>query len=255
VTQTTPSTVSRLRVGLGTFVAVEAASRDPKTAARGIEAAFEAVRTIERVMHPELAGSDLPRLASGGPGAPLAVHPWTWAVLELCGEIHAASRGIFDPCLPGSPGRLRDLELLPDARVRPRARVLLDLGGIAKGFAVDRALEALASAGCESGLVNAGGDLAVFGPREHHIVCRGSASPLMLRDAALASSAVGEASRPSGHRGHYHGVSGMFASRGRVSIIAPSAALADALTKCLLWCEGTPAEELLRRFGARRVAG
>ena len=39
----------------------------------------------------------------------------------------------------------------------------LDLGGIAKGFAVDKAVESLMADGIKSGCVNAGGDLRVFG--------------------------------------------------------------------------------------------
>jgi FAD:protein FMN transferase len=253
----TPHTLSRLRIGLGTFVAVEATSDDRDVAVRGIAAAFEAIRTVERVMHPQLADSDLRRLCAGAERAPVNVHPWTWAVLALCRELNEASRGVFDPCLPTAPGRMRDIELLSGVRVRAHARVALDLGGIAKGYAVDRSREALERAGCEAGLVNAGGDLAVFGPDEHRIVCRGSGErgrPLTLRNAALATAAVAEPSRPSGHRGHYHGVSGALATTGRVSIVAPNAALADALTKCLFWCDHASAQSLLRRFGAHRIA-
>jgi FAD:protein FMN transferase len=231
--------LSRLRVSLGTFVAVEAAAESDEIAAGGVEAAFEAIQTVDRLMHPERLDSDLARLSEAAEGVAVSVHSWTWAVLALCRELHEVTHGIFDPCLPSSPGRMPDLELLEGARVRRGARIELDLGGIAKGYAVDCALEALRNAGCESGLVNAGGDLAVFGPREHEIVLSGSggaARSIRLRDAALATSEVAAPSRPSGHRGHYHGVTGELAGRGRVSVIAPRTAVADALTKCLLWC-------------------
>ena len=49
--------------------------------------------------------------------------------------------------------------------------IRIDLGGIAKGFAVDRALDVLRGRGLVRGLVNAGGDLAAFGPEPelvHH---------------------------------------------------------------------------------------
>jgi FAD:protein FMN transferase len=245
--------LSRLRVALGTFTAIDAAADSHETAARGIEAAFEAIRTVDRLMHPERADSDLARLSEAAVGVAIKVHPWTWAVLALCRDLHEVTHGIFDPCLPSSPGRMSDLDTLDGARVQCRARLELDLGGIAKGYAVDRALEALKTAGCQSGLVNAGGDLAVFGPREHEIVFGGAgdARSIRLRDAALATSEIAAPSRPSGHRGHYHGVTGELADRGRVSIIAPCAAVADALTKCLLWCDRESAQELLRRYDAR----
>ena len=54
------------------------------------------------------------------------------------------------------------IELLPENGVRfQRPGIGIDLGGIAKGFAVDRAVETLKRLGVLGGVVNAGGDLAV----------------------------------------------------------------------------------------------
>src|SRR5581483_5100056 len=85
---------------------------------------------------------------------------------------------------------------LPDHRVRFRStEVMIDVGGIAKGFAVDRAVAALRDFGIPGGMVNAGGDLRAFGvePRAVHVrdprdpgrsVCR-----VDVADEALASTA------------------------------------------------------------------
>jgi FAD:protein FMN transferase len=55
--------------------------------------------------------------------------------------------------------------LLPPRHVRfANPNITIDLGGIAKGFAVDRAIAALRDHNVRQGLVNAGGDLAAFGP-------------------------------------------------------------------------------------------
>jgi thiamine biosynthesis lipoprotein len=87
------------------------------------------------------------------------------------------------------------IQLLPDKHVRFTDPVQIDLGGIAKGFAVDRAVEALQRRGITDGLVNAGGDLRVFGPRSHPIDIRDPRQPertmfrVALADMALASSA------------------------------------------------------------------
>ncbi len=254
--QAAPHVRSRLRIGFGTFLAIDAESDDPDIAAHGIEAAFDAMRIVERLMHPTRADGDLAPLSAIAENRCLAVHPWTWEVLDLCRHLNEASQGIFDPCLPASVGRMRDVDLLPGSRVRLNAPLRLDLGGVAKGYAVDRAIDALRRAGCVGGLVNAGGDLAAFGPRPRRIVCRGFGTTglaMELRDAALATSAVGDPSRPSEHRGHYHGVSGQFASAGRIGVIARRATVADALTKCLLWCDRASADELLGRFDAGRL--
>ena len=140
-------------------------------------------------------------------------------------------------------------------RVIPHARLRLDLGGIAKGFAVDRAIDALRMAGCHAGLVNAGGDLAVFGDHDRDVLCRNGrgTSIVTLRNAALASSTVENESRPAEHRGYYNAADRSAIVSGSVAITAPSAAIADGLTKC--WLAGDSASNiaLLETFGARRI--
>jgi thiamine biosynthesis lipoprotein len=252
--QAATSVLSRLRVGLGTLVAIDAEADDGETGARALEAAYQAVRSVERLMHPTRYDSDVARL-NAFPRGVVTVHPWTFEVLGLCVRLSGLSDGVFDPCLPASRGRLRDVELVGDGGVIVHAPIQLDLGGVAKGYAVDRALEALRAKGCAGGLVNAGGDLAVFGPHPQRIMYRGPewGDVVELREAALATSVVGAAARPSEHRGHYHGVSGASASRGSVCVVATSAAAADALTKCLLWCDRVAGEEMLAHFAARRL--
>ncbi len=246
----------RLRPGLGTLVAVEAEARLDSIAQQGISAAFEAVARVERLMHPSRIGSDLAALAVTPCGTSLAVHPWTWEVLELCQRLNVLSRGIFDPCLDVSPGRMRDLELAQSYHVVPHSRLTVDLGGVAKGYAVDRALEALRDAGCDGGLVNAGGDLAVFGARGHKIVCRvgGDASAVVeLHNSALATSDVASPDRPVEHRGYYHGADRGAVISGNVTVMAASAAVADALTKCLLSGDHSLNQTLLDAFEATQI--
>lgn len=251
---------SRLRVALGTFVAIEAEASNETTARAGIEAAFEAILTVQTLMHP-IRGTDLAALAVGPPGTPVRIHPWTWEVLELSRQLNRASRGIFDPCLAEAPGRMADLQLLPAASVVAHAPVRIDLGGIAKGYAVDCAVAALRGAGCIGGLVNAGGDLAVFGRRSHQIVCgptHGTGVLVTLRDAALATSdatlsASLEALRPAEHRGYYDGRGRHATVSGKATVIAARAAIADGLTKCLLSAPREMSSALLATFEASQV--
>jgi thiamine biosynthesis lipoprotein len=247
-----PDTVSRLRVALGTFVALEAEARTPRIAEAAIAAAWDAILTVERVMHPERSGSSLAELNDAAPGTRVELHPWTWEVLRLSRELHAASDGSFDPCLPGSAGRLDALELLERHCARTRARLRVDLGGIAKGYAVDRALESLRRAGCGGGLVNAGGDLAAFGARSYPIYCGGGTGERVfeLANAALATSDADEPRRPPEHRGLYHGIDGHRIT-GRATVTAPRAVWADALAKCALMCPPAQRDALLARYQAR----
>jgi thiamine biosynthesis lipoprotein len=247
--------VSRLRVALGTFVAIETEAAGEDIAVRAIDGAFEAIRLVERLMHPT-RGTDLAALSDCAPGTKLSLHPWTWRLLELCARLHRASRGRFDPCLSTAPGRFADLKLLEPCRVTAHVRMHVDLGGIAKGYAVDRALDALRKAGCEGGLVNAGGDLAVFGPKEYTITCAGAAGDariVRLREGALATSDALSIARPSEHRGYYHGLDRTVPVSGRVTVRAASAALADGLTKCLLCGEDASSARMLRSFGAELI--
>ena len=71
----------------------------------------------------------------------------------------------FEPIIPGEPGgRWRGIKVDPIRRhVTLPAGIKLDFGGIAKGMAVDAALESLRQNGVSHAMVNAGGDLAVLG--------------------------------------------------------------------------------------------
>jgi FAD:protein FMN transferase len=247
---------ARLRVGLGTFVAVEADATEEALAERGVIAAYQAVQTVDELMHPTREGSDVAALNRCVPGARLEVHPWTWEVLELAQRMHRASQGVFDPCLNEAAGRMCDLELCDGYRVAVARPVRMDLGGIAKGYAVDRAVAALRAAGCHGGLVNAGGDLAVFGESSRRIVygVRGRRGSVVdLANAALASSDVASASRPSEHRGYYHGKTRLSPEPAVVTVVAGCAAIADALTKCLLFGDGDSNQRLLDSFDARQL--
>src|SRR2546430_14747573 len=116
-------------------------------------------------MHPEREGSEVARITSAPLSVHTPIHASTWEVLRLAQRLNELTQGVFDPCLPSSPGRMSDLELSgasagPSPWVARRASLALDLGGIAKGFAVDRAIAALRAHGCD-----AGGGEARGGPR------------------------------------------------------------------------------------------
>lgn len=247
---------SRLRPALGTVVAIEAAAKTLEISDLGLAAGFEAIGMVERLMHPTRGGSELNALRQAPLHAPLRLHAWTFAVLELCKRFNRLSDGLFDPCLPISAGRLSDLELRGSTDVLLHAPLHLDLGGIAKGFAVDRALDALRGAGCSSGLVNAGGDMAAFGEPERKILCRradGRGVLVNLGDAALATSDTEQDSPPSEHQGYYHGRQVDLRLKGFAAVMAPNAATADALTKCVLAGDTMVTARLLIACGARQI--
>ena len=251
----------RLRIALGTWVAIEAAAESEATAAGALEAAFAAVSEVERRMHPEREGSDIARINSAPLRVQTPIHASTWEVLTLAQRLNELTRGVFDPCLPLRPGCLTDLELsdpCPDSAPWGvcRAPLALDLGGIAKGYAIDCAIAALRAGGCHAGVVNAGGDLRLFGARPETLLLRHGDhgyQPLVVQNAALAVSDLDEPRRPPGHRGYYVRTGAMAAWRRYAAVLAPDATIADALTKCVLLCSEQRARRIAAEWGARVV--
>jgi FAD:protein FMN transferase len=266
----------RLRVALGTWVAIEAkAPGGAEVEQAAINAAYAAINSVERAMHPHSPGSDLARINTAPLHTPVRVQPDTWRLLQFARRLHDLSDGVFDPCLPSLPGRFQDVELGTEPILICHARVEIDLGGIAKGHAIDRAVEKLSELGCSAGLVNAGGDLRVFGEREEIILLRRAGEapdptidagqsarvgvsewegatyrPLALKNAALAVSDFDATDRPIEHQGYYNRT-----GRGRTqryaAVIAKNAMAADALTKCVLLCSPERSAYVLRELEAQ----
>jgi len=247
---------------MGTWVSVEAAAESHEAALTGVEAAYRAVQQVERRLHPSREGSELRRVHTAPLHTPVPIEATTWQLLRLAQSVYALSEGIFDPCLPSQPGRLGDLRLSDPVSDSPwalcRVPLALDLGGIAKGYAIDCAIEALRAAGCEAGVVNAGGDLRIYGRSDTVLLrhCDGSCVPFALRDEALAVSDLGTDAgrRPAEHQGYYCRSGEMRKVRRYAAVVAASAAIADALTKCVLLGGERCAAHALRALGARRVA-
>ena len=113
-----------------------------------------------------------------------------------------------------------------------------DLGGIAKGYAVDCAVTALRAAGVAQGWVNAGGDVRVFGDWQLPLQVRSPADAsqcipcTVLHNRAAATSAHAPSLEADPPGALYHGVSRERAPAGHSwTVAAPHCMTADALTK------------------------
>jgi thiamine biosynthesis lipoprotein len=256
---------------LGTVVEIGAAGR-AAALADGLAAAFAAIAEVGRLMSYHDPASDLARLNREAQRRPVEVAASTRAVLEAALALAAASGGAFDPCvapalvrlgfLPGpADGRAargwEAVELLGGRRVRLARALALDLGGIAKGYAVDCACAALERAGIADYVVNAGGDLRV-GARARPVHVRHPAEPRALvalgtlSNAAVATSARYFAARARAQPLHpiiSPATGAPAAYSGSISVLAPSCLLADALTKVVA-VRGPGAAPLLARYGA-----
>jgi thiamine biosynthesis lipoprotein len=235
---------------MGTWVALHAEAESEALAIAGVDAAFAAVRRVEARMHPARTGSDLAAIHAARTGEPVSIDSWTWEVLALAQRLARLSDGVFDPCVPAAPGRIADLDTATPGVAVPRTELRLDLGGIAKGFAVDKAVEAMTAAGCTRGIVNAGGDLRVFGESQAVLVRAQAGDPfwMVLGNEALAVSDPRSQPRPPGY--YLRGCTEPPASMRPAAVIAPSAALADALTKCALLAPAAISRDLCDSLGA-----
>jgi thiamine biosynthesis lipoprotein len=158
-----------------------------------------------------------------------------------------------------SEGNWRDIVLEKNCTVRFRRRVIVDLGGIAKGFAVDRAVEALKRAGVPSGVVNAGGDLRVFGLKSEIVHLRRPDEPMqpagsiILRERALATSGIYFAHKRCGRAVVSSLLNGRTCRSSRelisVSVAASACMTADALTK-IVFILREKSRPLLARYHA-----
>lgn len=252
----------RAQPWLGTLVDIALADRaDDARLQQAFDSAFAAVGLVHRLMSFHDPDSDVSRINRAVPGQAVTVDPHTWQVLKMAKEFRQASGGAFDiACAP----RLVQWEQLPacgapvpeyvpgrpvfrlqdDGNVLKTADGWIDLGGIAKGYAVDLAIEALRAAGIGSASVNAGGDLRVLGSDAFMIAIRDPAMPtrmceeIALRDEAMATSATYFSAKDSGSRrvsALCNGLNGEpITVSSSVSVRAPSCAAADALTKVVL---------------------
>jgi thiamine biosynthesis lipoprotein len=250
--------LTRCRPLLGTFVEITGESED------AVEAGFDAIGQIHELMSAHLPESDVSRINRFGHLHPIEVHPWTAAVLERSLFWSTHSGGAFDVVAAGKAaietgylprhadqpkpqGTAWECLTVHDT-VRLRAAACIDVGGIAKGFAVDRAVEAMKAAGATSGLVNAGGDIAAFGPQPWTIAVVDPSTRQPIANVAVADGAIATSSiQPDGSDAHLPRRSSELRS---ATVCAPNAMDADALTKIVL--SGSPlTAECLEIAGAQ----
>jgi thiamine biosynthesis lipoprotein len=274
--QVTPDSLRRAQPLLGTFVDITTSGAAAADMDVAVEAAFGAVARVHRLMSFHDPASDVSRLNREAEAGAVAIDRWTFEVLAIAQDIRRRSGGAFDiavaPVLQdlgllpaterhvGTPSKCDAINLLPGCRVRfEDSGVRIDLGGIAKGFAVDRAVEALKEHRVPQGLVNAGGDLAAFGPEPQlvHIRDPGDPSRLLGSVAVLNEALASSAARSDPMQPLEQKCSAIIDPRTRApvsaikgaSVRAPSCVLADALTKVVV-IDGDASGPLLDHYRA-----
>ena len=187
-----PKLVRRTVPIMGTTAEFVLSHRDVAYAHRAIDAALGEVHAVERGMSRFRPDSEIGLANTYAHQAPVPVGQGTYRVLRAALDWSAHTDGRFDPALGrvtglwdvthrSEPPTADRLTRYSDARLFERVRLMearesgavrfaggdvaLDLGGIAKGFAVDRAVGRLRDWGVSNALVGIGGDLYAMGFR------------------------------------------------------------------------------------------
>ena len=259
----------RMQPLLGTYVEVAASGGQ---AERGVHAAFDCLAASHAKWSFHDPGSELSQL-NAQPGHWVPLSAVTLRLLRLARGMTAASGGRFNCTVGGTLvrrgqlpdhgsvpllecGDANDIELAAGAaRLCRPVRVTLD--GIAKGYAVDLAVQALRRAGVSSGWVNAGGDLRVFGDADLPVQRReanGRMTPLgYVRNAALATSQGGLPSEafPASIVGA--AVGAHTAPTAMWTVLARTGWRADALTKVAATASRGTRKDWVARLGGHLV--
>lgn len=185
-------TLKQARFLMGTRVEITAQGADAKRLNRAVNKAFAEIKRIEEMMSEWEKGSELSRINRNAGKKAIKVSPEMLEIITQSIKFSQISRGAFDiswaaldklwdfdreePVIPQKEKVAEALKLIDYHKIavdREGSTVFLQekgmrigLGGIAKGYAVDRAIEILQQEGVQDALINAGGDLRVIGKKD-----------------------------------------------------------------------------------------
>jgi FAD:protein FMN transferase len=270
-----PAAVHQQRYCMGTMFEIVVYHSSPVDAERAVSGAMDEIARLDRVMSHFIDESDLSRLNREARHGFVAVDPALYEVIEQSIEVSRLSNGKFDVTIAPltkiwkaahAEGRTPSsteiaaakqcvgyerIDLAPPNRVRFLSDCLqIELGGIGKGYAVERAIAVLESAGIRNAIVNGGtSSIAAIGappgangwPIDLPTRAASEGRSLLLRDNALSTSQQDGgivdplAAVPS-------------SSNTTITVTAPSATLADALSTALVLMTKAEGAKLTQRF-------
>ena len=200
------------RLIMGTFARAVVIAKDSDAAEKCIENAFAQMKKVDDLMSDYKSDSEISSVNRDGFEKAVQLSQSTYEVLQRSIEFSELTDGAFDVTV----GPLVELfrkakrkQVLPnqDEITAAKSKVgfeklkldgrnstlqftvegmQLDVGGIAKGYAVDKAVETMQTHGAIGGMVDLGGDIRCFGApfkgREHWVI--GLQNPNVVEDSA-----------------------------------------------------------------------
>jgi len=182
-------TLEREKTLMGTSVQIILAGPDRKVLEEAMDAGFSTISNVEKSMSFFEADSEIAEINRCAGLRPVRVSPDLFGLIQEALSFSELSGGCFDITVGALAAlwnfRLEDFRVPPEAQVKSRLNLvgfrkvhlepkgltvfletqgmLISLGGIAKGYAVDKAVSNIRSLGVADGIVSAGGDLMAFG--------------------------------------------------------------------------------------------
>ena len=183
-----PLAIKRAQVHMGTLVTITAVASDKDVANRAIQAGFDEIKRLERLLSTWRSNSELSHVNAEAGLQPVRVSRETLELVVRSIEMAQLTDGGFNIAvgpameawsfterqhIPGDE-ELQQLKPLVDwtnIHINKEAQTIfllhkgmrVDIGGIGKGYAADRAVEEMKRAGAWSGVVALSGDIKTFG--------------------------------------------------------------------------------------------
>jgi thiamine biosynthesis lipoprotein len=260
--------ISRNEAIMGTRCGVELWSEDKAAGEAAMTSVFDDMRRIDRLMSTWKEDTEISQVNREGGKHPVKISRELFRLLQVSVEYSELTHGAFDityasvgylydfkkgvhpdqktidQALPGINWRHMVLDAKKTTVYFTRPGMRIDLGGIAKGYSVDRGIEILRSQGITRAMVNAGGDTRIIGDRFGKPWVVGVRDPdhegkvflrLPLTDTAFSTSGDYERYFDEDGKRFHHIIDPKTGDSARkcrsVTIISGTATRTDALTK------------------------
>jgi FAD:protein FMN transferase len=253
---------------MGTRCSVELWSEDKARGEAAMASVFDDMHRIDRLMSTWKENTEISRVNREAAKQPVPIGAELFWLLQESVKYSELTRGAFDityasvgylydfkkgvhpdrkaidAALPGVDWRRMKLDPKRLTVFFERPGMRIDLGGIAKGYSVDKGIEILQKQGITRAMVNAGGDTRIIGDRFGRPWVVGVRDPdhagktflrLPLTDTAFSTSGDYERYFDEDGKRYHHIIDPKTGDSARkvrsVTVIAPTATRTDALTK------------------------
>ena len=179
-----PDTIERVQSHMGTYGRILIYNGN----SQDVDAAFAKIKELDNLLSDYNPNSEISEINNNAGIKPIKVDPQVIEVLELAKEVASQTNGVFDPTIGALTigvyrfGREANVNPSQDDITKAKSLVnyknliiegntvylekkgmMIDLGGIGKGFAIQKAVGVLKERDVRSGVVSLSGDIKIFG--------------------------------------------------------------------------------------------